>query len=132
MQGRYGGDNFGRFLIVLYFLLFIFNTIALNVIGSATLSFIVSTVAFAVIAYGIFRMLSRDYYKRQNENQKYLRIKNAFTGVFRVAFKQIRDPKHKYVRCRVCGAVIRFPRKKGAHTANCPKCRADMKVKVTF
>ncbi len=36
---------------------------------------------------------------------------------------------HKYVKCKNCGATLRLKRRKGTHTATCPKCKGIVKVR---
>ena len=64
MYGRYGNDSLNRFILGLTLFFFI-------------LSFFVRgayTIAVVLLILSYFRMLSRNLYKRQQENYKYLKI----------------------------------------------------------
>ena len=62
MYGRYGADQLGNFLFVFYIIL-------------AILSFVyppIMILCYATIIYSLFRMFSKQYYKRRAENEWYL------------------------------------------------------------
>lgn len=123
MYGRYGADELYRFLTVLFYILFIVNLFIRN--------YVISILTLTLLGYATFRVFSRNIYRRREENAKYLKIKNAFLGFFKLQKDKWRDRKtHIYKKCPKCRAVLRFPRKKGFHTARCPKCRESFEVKV--
>jgi len=108
MQGRYGGDklnialvwvSFGAFLISLF--------IPFKLVKLALL-----LVYYGVLGLAIFRMLSRNTYKRYQENRKYLRM-----------IERIRDREHKHFDCPRCRQPVRVPRGKGKIAITCPKCK---------
>ena len=117
MQGRYGAggaDAFTRFLSVLtfVFILLSFFRVPFTYI-----------IAIVLIAYMYFRLLSRNYYKRQQENNFYLKqeykVKNFFART-KNHFKQLKT--HHIYRCPTCRQTIRVPRGKGRIEIRCPKC----------
>ena len=63
MSGRNGTDRFGQALLVFYLALFVLN-LFLH-------SWIISLVIDITIVYTLFRMFSRNLYKRQKENAWY-------------------------------------------------------------
>ena len=68
MYGRYGPDELYKFQMVLYFITLI--------LGIFIKSKILSIVQLLLVASIIFRPMSKKIYKRSDENQRYLKIKN--------------------------------------------------------
>ena len=119
MAGRYGRDAFGIFILVLSYILFL---ISMFTRGTATT--LLYYLGIAGIMLCLFRMLSKNIYKRRQENYKYLKIQNGVTGWFRRIKNRIRNSKtHRYFRCPGCSVTIRVPRGKGKIEITCPKCR---------
>ena len=69
-------------------------------------------VSYVLIAWSFFRMLSRNTYKRYQENRKYLQL-----------VERIKDREHRYYDCPRCRQPVRVPRGKGKIAITCPKCR---------
>ena len=123
MMGRNGTDALYHAVIVLCFVLIIVN-IFVN-------SFIISILETLLLGYAIFRVLSRNVYKRQRENQVWLGFINKIKGVFSLARSKRRDRKtHVYKRCPGCKSTLRLPRRSGTHTARCPRCGNRFEVKI--
>ena len=121
MMGRYGADQLGRALLWAYLAL------ALGGIFFDPLHF----VALVLVAWMFFRMFSKNIYKRQLENQKYLRFSGKVKGWLSLQKKKLADRKtHRYRTCPYCKATLRLPNKKGTHTVCCPKCKKDFQVKI--
>jgi hypothetical protein len=76
------------------------------------LNWLLTMLSYVLMGWAIFRMLSRNTYKRYQENKKYLRF-----------VEQIRDREHKYFDCPRCRQPVRVPRGKGKIAITCPKCR---------
>lgn len=124
MYGRYGGDAFGKFLLWVYIALLLINLFAGSII-------LLPLLELAVAVLMIFRMFSRNVYKRSAENRKYLEIMGKFKQSFNLTKSKWRDRKtHVYKKCPHCKAVIRLPKKKGDHKVDCPKCRREFSVKI--
>ncbi len=123
MYGRYGADELYKFLTVLFYILFVINLFVR--------SYLISLLVFALLIYMTFRVFSKNIYRRRAENEKYMKIKNAVSSFFKLQRDRWRDRKtHIYKRCPHCNAVLRFPKKKGKHSARCPKCSNSFDVKV--
>ena len=114
MMGRYGNDQFNRFLMILAMICFILSLF--RVPG-------VYLIGLLCLIYAYFRMLSRNTYKRSLENNKYLqyeyKVNRWFAGVKRNM--QQRKTHHIY-KCPSCRQKIRIPRGKGKIEIRCPKC----------
>ena len=108
MQGRYGGDKLNIALIWVAFGVFIISLF----VKFAPVNLILMILYYALIGYAVFRMLSRNTYKRYQENRKYLRF-----------MERIKDRQHKYFDCPRCRQSVRVPRGKGKISITCPKCK---------
>jgi hypothetical protein len=119
MAGRYGRDELGIVLLISsYIPLFI----SLFIKGpAAIILYMVGTIG---LVYCLFRMFSRNVYRRRQENYRYLNIKNRVTGWFRKRIKRIRDSRtHRFFRCPGCGVDVRVPRGRGRIEITCTRCR---------
>ena len=108
MSGRYGTDKLNSHLLwtgVAFCLLSMFMPLAGLVLAMTGLSYLFMGIA-------VFRCLSRNTYKRYQENRKYL----AF-------WSRVKDREHKYFACPRCRQSVRVPKGKGKIAITCPKCK---------
>ena len=123
MYGRNGYDRICRAAMVLCIVLAVVN-IFIN-------SWIIMVIEAAVLAYAIFRVLSKNIYRRRAEDAKYAKFENAIARPFKLMRNKWRDRKtHIYRKCPSCKKVLRLPKRKGKHTVNCPCCHNRFDVKV--
>ncbi len=123
MYGRYGIDQFYKFVMILTGILLLVEIF----VGS----YILTLVCFALIAYNIFRCFSKNVYKRQAENRKYLKILGKIKSVFKKKGGKHKDTKtHVFLKCPSCKNTLRLPRVKGKHTVRCPCCKGSFDVKI--
>ncbi len=118
LQGRHGIDELYKFLFIVFIILWILYIIFRNPF--------IYLLWILVCVFMIYRVFSKNIYKRQNENKKYLEIKE------KIKFQKRKWQDRKtyiYRRCPNCKAEIRLPRKKGKHVCNCPCCKKDFVVK---
>ena len=114
MMGRYGTDKLNIWIlgaglavgIVSVFIPFPFNLVLL-------------IASYALMGWAIFRTLSRNTYKRYQENRKFLMI-----------LDRCKDREHRYFDCPKCRQPVRVPRKKGKIMITCPKCREKFQKKT--
>ena len=121
MYGRYGNDQLGFFLLGL--------SVALSLLASVFNFGILNLLAEVVIIYALFRMFSRNTYKRREENSKFLRKVNPFLKWFRLQQTMRKDKAHRYFKCPNCSQYLRVPRGKGKITVTCRSCRASFQEK---
>lgn len=128
--GRYGVDDLGRFLFLLYVVLAILASLLSFFIKPVIIKIInILLTLFAI--YIFWRMMSRSIYKRMNENRRFLSIKAKTVGWFQLQKSKFRDRKtHIYRKCPKCKSTLRLKRISGKHTAVCPKCLNRFDVKV--
>ena len=108
MAGRYGTDRLNMVILgagVVASLLSVW-------IKAAPFNLIFWALSYGLMIWAIFRSLSRNTYKRYQENRKYLQI----TG-------RLKDRDHKYFDCPKCRQMVRVPRGKGKIAITCPRCK---------
>ena len=115
MQGRYGADEFSRFIMAV--------TLVLLILNMFTRIPLLYLLALVLLGYGYFRMFSRNIYKRSHENQLFLgktaKIRSWF---FHKKSMMLQRKTHHIYRCPGCKQKIRIPRGKGRIEITCPKC----------
>ena len=114
MIGRYGVDQFSRFLMVI--------TLVFMVIGIFTHP-IVYYIGFAAMIYMYFRIFSKKWDKGRAENQWYLRKSYAIRNWFDKKKKMWQLKKtHKIFKCPTCKQKIKVPKGRGKIEIRCTKC----------
>jgi uncharacterized paraquat-inducible protein A len=108
MEGRYGNDKLnnailGCALVMVILALFIRNPLV---------NLILHGISYALMFWSIFRTLSRNTYKRYQENRQFLKT-----------LDRARDREHRYFECPKCRQTVRVPRGKGKIAITCPRCR---------
>ena len=131
MYGRYGMDSLNKFLAIFYIALAFINMFVLRINGRGVAYFIFYVLETAAFLAFLLRMLSRNIYKRQQENIKYLNVSSSVKGYINKKKMQWQCRKtHVFRVCPNCKATVKLPKKKGKHTCTCPKCRVDFKVTI--
>lgn len=121
MAGRYGADQFGRFLSGAALVLLIVNLFVRGIVGQ-----ILYFLVLAVLVYNIFRMFSKNTAARYKENVAYLKVKNRVVGWYANLRRRIRESKtHRFYKCPTCKTTVRVPKGKGKIRITCPKCGAS-------
>lgn len=115
MQGRYGVDTLNNHILILVIILFMlhifFNTPLFNILG------------YILWLLAIYRMFSRQTYKRYQENEKYLQTIQPLKQFYNLQKKRLSDRSHKYYRCPSCKQMVRLPKGKGQIVVTCPSCK---------
>ena len=78
----------------------------------------------------LFRMFSRNLYKRQAENQKWLQASSRRRSAAAAARARRADKEHRYFTCKRCKTICRVPVGKGKVIITCPKCGAEIHGKT--
>ena len=107
MMGRYGTDKLNIAILTAGMAL---GLVALFLWGPMRLVFVM--LSYLLMFLAIFRMFSRNTYKRYQENRKYLQF-----------LERIKDRKHRYYTCPRCHQTVRVPKGKGKISITCPKCK---------
>ena len=126
MYGRNGPDQLGLCMIWLIIILNLVNVFVHHGIAGA----ILNVVAMALAVCTIYRIFSRNLYKRRGENAAFLnKIWYPVCRRFTDARTRARDKDHKYFTCPDCHAVCRGPRGKGNIDITCPRCGNQIRGK---
>lgn len=122
MYGRYGVDQFSKFLLQSTLVLCVLSVV-FSLFRISLLSSLCYWISLVLIVYSYIRIFSRNITKRYNENQKFLYKKMAFDRKFK-SEKSIMMQRRYYhfYRCPSCNQRIRIPRGKGKIEIRCPKC----------
>ena len=108
MQGRYGTDKLNTAILLAGLAACLLQMF----LPGAILKLTMMLLSYGCMFWAIFRALSRNTYKRYQENRKYLRF-----------LDRIKDKEHKYFDCPRCRQSVRVPRGKGKISITCPKCK---------
>lgn len=120
MQGRYGYDEFSRFLMIVAIVFFVISIFGR--LWTPLLFFYIPGIL--IFAYTIFRALSKNAYARSKERDFYVKLKNRFLGFFKLQKKRWDGRKtSRFYRCPQCRTIIRVPKGRGKIEITCTKCR---------
>lgn len=108
MEGRYGNDKLNMMLLTVGAVTCLVNLF----FAVPLLNLILTLVCYGLMFWAIFRLLSRNTYRRYQENRKYLQF-----------VERIKDRQHRYYDCPRCRQQVRVPRGKGKISISCPKCK---------
>ena len=108
MQGRYGSDKLNTALLITGLVTCFLSMVA----GVGIIGLVLTVVSYILMGIVIFRMLSRNTYKRYQENRKYL-----------LMIERFKDKEHRHYDCPRCRQPVRVPRGKGKIAITCPKCK---------
>ena len=118
MYGRYARpDELYKFLFWMYFILLIIDLFVNNMVLTVLELIIIVTI--------FYRLFSKNIYKRSNENQKFLKMRNKLLKPFSNIKRNIKDKDHVYKKCPKCKTVLKLPvpTERGIKHAKCPNCK---------
>jgi len=108
MTGRYGTDKLNMVILGAGLIACLISMF----VHFAPVNLLLTLISYVLMGWAIFRSLSRNTYKRYQENRKYLMF-----------LQKIKDREHRYYDCPRCRQPVRVPRGKGKIAITCPKCR---------
>ena len=108
MMGRYGTDRLNMAILCVGLVASLLSVL----IKFAPVNLALFALSYGMMFWAIFRTLSRNTYKRYQENRKFLQL----TG-------RIKYREHRYFDCPKCRQMVRVPRGKGKISITCPRCR---------
>lgn len=108
MLGRYGTDKLNIAILVTGLIASVLSVIIKHPI--LDLTFLV--LSYLLMSWALFRTLSRNTYRRYQENRRYLMM-----------IQRLKDRDHRYYDCPRCRQQSRVPRGKGKIAITCPKCK---------
>ena len=108
MAGRYGTDRLNMVILCAG----LFCSLLSVWVSAVPLNLIFWALSYGLMIWAIFRTLSRNTYKRYQENRKFLQI-----------FTRLKDRQNRYFDCPKCRQLVRVPRGKGKIAITCPRCK---------
>lgn len=122
MRGRRGPDDIVYACIYVAFALVVINIFArVSWLG---------WLAIALLAYGVFRIQSKNLSARSSENAAFLKAIGPLRPWLQNPKAAAAETKQfKHVKCSHCGQKVRVPRGKGKLRVTCPKCREKFEVR---
>ena len=108
MEGRYGTDKLNMAILCAGLLC----SLLASLLPGVLLRLILTAISYVFMIVAIFRTLSRNIYKRYEENRKFL-----------LFFQKLKDKDHRYYNCPRCRQQVRVPKGKGKIAITCPKCK---------
>lgn len=108
MYGRYGTDRLSMVILTAGLIASLLSAIVRNF--SFSLFFML--LSYGLMIWAICRVMSRNTYKRYQENRKFLQF-----------FERLKDRQNRYFDCPKCHQTVRVPRGKGRISITCPRCK---------
>ena len=108
MVGRYGTDRLNMVILSVGLVASLLSVI----FRFAPVNLFLFVLSYGMMFWAIFRCLSRNTYKRYQENRKFLQLSG-----------RLKDREHRYFDCPKCRQMVRVPRGKGKIAITCPRCR---------
>ena len=118
MIGRDGVDSLSKFMLG--------TAVVLLVFAMGFRNNFLNTLACLLVLLCYFRMFSRNYQKRAEENQKFLELKGKAATFLKREKEYFEQRKtHHIYKCPSCKQKIRVPKGKGKICITCPKCHTE-------
>jgi len=114
MTGRYGTDKLNMWILGLGLILCIVSLF----FPFPLVRLCLTLASYVIMLLAIWRTMSRNTYKRYQENRRFLLLLDRF-----------KDRKHRYFSCPKCRQSVRVPRGKGKIMISCPKCKEKFQRK---
>lgn len=108
MYGRYGTDRLSMTILITGLVASLLS----SVIRVFPFQLIFLLLSYVLMFWAIFRVMSRNTYKRYQENRKFLQF-----------FDRLKDRQNRYFDCPKCHQTVRVPRGKGKVSITCPRCK---------
>ena len=123
MYGRYGLDQMGRFMSKVLTALLVISLLLSFVGGKSIVGRIVYYAALLLLIWMYYRMFSKNIYKRQMENVKFLEWQRKYGGTLAKKWAHLKQRKtHVFFSCPSCKLKMRTPKGQGQKHVTCPKC----------
>lgn len=121
MQGRYGTDTLNNFLL--------FTAIAIAFVNLFIKTPFLTILSDLILILTLFRMFSRNVWKRRQENMKFMDTTKPVRSWFSIRRKNLTDKEHRYYSCPHCHQFVRVPRGRGKIEITCPRCKTTFERK---
>ena len=123
MSCRNGLDQLGMALIIASFVIQIFIPFT----GLYQLIYL----SYGLYGWFLFRFFSKNKYKRQEENRKFMVFFRNAVLKTKQFFRRLKGMKqYKYFRCPQCKTLLRLTRGTGEKEIHCPRCSHEFHKKA--
>ena len=107
MAGRYGTDKLNMLILSVGLTVSLLSVF----VQYAPVNLLLVVLSYGLMIWAIFRTLSRNTYRRYQENRRFLQIVG-----------RVKDRNNRYFDCPKCRQMVRVPRGKGKISITCPRC----------
>ncbi len=115
MRGRNGIDNLGAWAL--------WAGVIVNLLDSFLGTGILSLLGMVLYVYAIWRIFSRNVYRRAEENRRFVTFTMGISTKVKQFFLRAKNSRvYKYFKCPQCRVLIRLKRGSGEKQITCPKC----------
>ena len=108
MAGRYGTDKLNMVILSVGLAVSLLSVF----FRYPPVNLLLVALSYGLMIWAIFRTLSRNTYKRYQENRKFLQLVD-----------RAKDRNNRYFDCPKCRQLVRVPRGKGKISITCPRCQ---------
>ena len=133
MAGRHGADQLSMALLMTGLITLLLGSIlgGVQVAAVSLLGLLLYLAGFVVYVLCIYRMMSRNTEKRNEENRRYMTAMEKSRTQRRQAKVRFQNrKKYKYFKCPGCRAWLRIPRGTGVVTVTCSRCHNSFTQKA--
>ena len=107
MAGRYGTDKLNMVILSVGLAVSLLSVLFRH----PPVNLLLVVLSYGLMIWAIWRTLSRNTYKRYQENRKFLQF-----------ITRLKDRQNRYFDCPKCRQMVRVPRGKGKISITCPRC----------
>ena len=108
MAGRYGTDKLNMVILSVGLAVSLLSVLFRH----PPVNLLLVALSYGLMIWAIWRTLSRNTYKRYQENRKFLQL-----------VARAKDRNNRYFDCPKCRQLVRVPRGKGKISITCPRCK---------
>ena len=108
MAGRYGTDKLNMVILSVGLAVSLLSVF----FRYPPVNLLLVVLSYGLMIWAIWRTLSRNTYKRYQENRKFLQLVG-----------RAKDRNNRYFDCPKCRQLVRLPRGKGKMSITCPWCQ---------
>ena len=108
MAGRYGTDKLNMVILSVGLAVSLLSVFFRH----PPVNLLLVVLSYGLMLWAIWRTLSRNTYKRYQENRKFLQLVD-----------RAKDRNNRYFDCPKCRQLVRVPRGKGKISITCPRCQ---------
>ena len=123
ISARNGPDQLGMALLLISFVV--------QMIVLLTGLFWLVYLSYGLYGVFLFRFFSRNKYKRQEKNRKFMFFFQNAVLKIKQFFRRLKGMKqYKYFKCPQCKTLLRLNRGAGEKEIHCPRCGHDFHMKA--